>query len=305
MISNSDQYKEEKSKDLVSVIIPAFNAASFLEQTLQSVLSQDYPFLEVIVFNDGSTDNTEEIVKSLKDERIRYFFQTNRGVSKTRNLGLDQSRGKYIIFFDSDDFMPPQFISKRLNLLQEFRLFDFACGMVQKFNEEGVSIEGLYKAACIDIKTEILAFKPDVITCPSNYLFRREALLQNSLRFHESLASSADRYFLLEVAQQCIGVMCRDAGALLMYRYRSNSMSNYLSPKLIHDNEMFYELVLANIKPESSLRRIFLAKSTYVLAGAYFKLGRWFKCQRYALLSFLYSPFNFFRTFFRMGWSGL
>ncbi len=95
----------QSDQPLVSVVIPTFNRAYCLQRTLHSVLSQTYSRLEVIVVDDGSTDNTRELVlgRSGADPRIRYEYQTNRGVSAARNLGFRLARGEYIALLDSDD----------------------------------------------------------------------------------------------------------------------------------------------------------------------------------------------------------
>ena len=85
----------------LSIIIPTFNRASFLERAINSILNQSYQKFEIIVVDDGSTDNTKSILK--KYPEIRYFYQKNSGVSKARNVGIQNSKYDYIAFLDSDD----------------------------------------------------------------------------------------------------------------------------------------------------------------------------------------------------------
>lgn len=86
----------------VSVIIPTFNRAQFISRAIQSVLKQTFRDFELIIIDDGSTDNTREIIE-LNNYRIRYYFQENKGVSSARNLGIQVANGEYIAFLDSDD----------------------------------------------------------------------------------------------------------------------------------------------------------------------------------------------------------
>ena len=88
----------------VSIIIPIYNASKYLKRCLDSVINQTKTELEIILINDGSTDNSEEIIKEYKDKRIRYFKNKNQGIGKTRNFGITKATGKYIMFLDSDDF---------------------------------------------------------------------------------------------------------------------------------------------------------------------------------------------------------
>lgn len=92
---------------LVSIIIPSYNRAQFIGETLESVLSQTYPNWECIIVDDGSTDDTEDIVKryTVTDDRFYYIFQENMGVSSARNVGLEKAKGYYIQFVDSDDLI--------------------------------------------------------------------------------------------------------------------------------------------------------------------------------------------------------
>ena len=110
-----------KFTPLISVVIPAYNAEQFLDETLESVLSQTYENWECIIVNDGSTDNTESIAKKWceKDARFCYFYKENSGVSDTRNLGIKEARGEYIAFLDADDLYMPNFLEICLENLVE------------------------------------------------------------------------------------------------------------------------------------------------------------------------------------------
>lgn len=102
---------------LVSVIIPSYNRAKILPPTLESVLAQTYPHLEVIVIDDGSTDETAAVVAGY-GERVRYIRQENQGVEMARNRGILESRGAYLNFLDDDDLMAPDKIERQVKVLQ-------------------------------------------------------------------------------------------------------------------------------------------------------------------------------------------
>ena len=91
----------------VSVIIPVYNSADYLKETLLSVINQTLRDIEIIVINDGSTDKSEEIIEFYQkgDSRIKYWFQPNQGQSIARNAGLDNARGDFVYFMDSDDLL--------------------------------------------------------------------------------------------------------------------------------------------------------------------------------------------------------
>lgn len=101
-----------KSSVSISVVIPVYNAAAFLERCLDSVLKQTWTDFEVLLINDGSTDASEEIGKlySKKDKRISLFSQKNAGPSAARNLGMDKANGRFVVFIDADDYVDPEFL---------------------------------------------------------------------------------------------------------------------------------------------------------------------------------------------------
>ena len=104
---------------LVSVVIPSYNRAHCIEDSVRSVLAQTYEDLEVIVVDDGSTDNTEDVLSSIDDERIRYVWQENAGACVARNHGVDLARGSIVAFHDSDDLWLPNKLELQLAALEE------------------------------------------------------------------------------------------------------------------------------------------------------------------------------------------
>jgi glycosyltransferase involved in cell wall biosynthesis len=101
----------------VSVIIPTYNQARYLLAAVQSVLDQTFGDLELIVVNDGSTDNTQQALTSFSDSRTRYIYQENRGLSAARNTGIMASAGEYIALLDSDDIWLPRKLELQVGLL--------------------------------------------------------------------------------------------------------------------------------------------------------------------------------------------
>lgn len=109
----------ETSKSLVSVVIPAYNAANFIEETIDSILGQTYQKIEIIVVDDGSVDDTASVVKGYGD-RVRYIYQENSGgCSSPRNNGLKHASGEFITFFDADDIMMADKIEMQVESLLE------------------------------------------------------------------------------------------------------------------------------------------------------------------------------------------
>lgn len=104
----------------VSIIIPTYNAARFIKETIDSALAQTYSNIEVVIVNDGSTDNTEEVIKDyLSDKKIIYVKQENGGISKARNRGVANSSGEYIAFLDADDIALLNRITEQVKFFEE------------------------------------------------------------------------------------------------------------------------------------------------------------------------------------------
>ena len=103
----------------VSVTIPLYNKGEYIERSLESVFAQTFGDYEVIVVDDGSTDNGAEIVKQFRDSRLRVIRQANAGPGAARNRGIDESSSRYLAFLDADDEWMPRFLEKSIDILRE------------------------------------------------------------------------------------------------------------------------------------------------------------------------------------------
>ena len=103
---------------MISVIVPVYNAAPYLDQCIESIVKQTYTDWECILINDGSTDKSGEICDKWGkfDSRFRIIHQINQGVSATRNRGIKESKGEYIVFIDSDDWVSPNYLKDMINI---------------------------------------------------------------------------------------------------------------------------------------------------------------------------------------------
>ena len=116
MINMNDSFALP-DQPLVSIIIAAYNAENFIKETIHSILNQDYENIEIIVVDDGSTDNTNLILNNYKSE-LKYFKIENSGAAKSRNYAIKQAKGMLIAPFDADDIMLPNKISKQVDFLK-------------------------------------------------------------------------------------------------------------------------------------------------------------------------------------------
>lgn len=183
----------------VSIVIPTYNRADFLPKAIQSVLNQTYRNWEIIIIDDGSTDNTEGIVKSYKEARIRYILhKSNLGLSAARNTGIKNSRGEYIAFLDSDDEWFPEKISCQMNIFQKK---DSKCGVICT---AGYRIKGNQimskKSVPINLDSFYEKFLFENITWTSNVLVKKECFKKAGL-FDENLESCEDWDMWIRIAK--------------------------------------------------------------------------------------------------------
>ncbi|MEO9022459.1 MAG: glycosyltransferase [Ginsengibacter sp.] len=124
--------------DLVSIVIPCYNQAALMEETVQSVLKSTYPNIEIILINDGSTDNTEEISRQLENkfENVFYHYQENSGPSTARNNGIKKAKGIYILPLDSDDLISDDYISKAVHEFEADKEVKVVYCEAEKFGEK-------------------------------------------------------------------------------------------------------------------------------------------------------------------------
>jgi len=283
----------QSQNHLVSIIIPAYNAASYIGETIQSIFHQTYQCWEIFIVNDGSTDNTLDVVKSFTDKRIDCITQKNGGVASARNKGLHFAKGEYVVFFDADDLMTPDFLSERVKAMNGDHRIGFVGGLIETFPIKAK----LKKAAAMDPIKEILFFNSSFATIPSNYMFRKDVLMNNEVKFNKELSSSADRFFILEVSKFTKGKYLGTEKGKLLYRFTSQSMSNNVTPKLIMDNEKFYyELKRKKLLPEEKLRQF---KSLYFLslAKGFALVKYWKQVAKYLVMSFFNHPVFFTKSF--------
>ena len=168
--------------DLVSIIIPVYNCGKFIDKTIQSIANQTYKNIELILIDDGSTDNSLEICKNAVKgiESNIIIHQENFGAPSARNRGIDVANGKYIIFFDSDDILAPSAIEV---MMREFenKNTDLVIGKTRKIDEEGNVIGEKNNTPALDLKISDQLFMLDPF--PGNKIYKSNIIKDNKIRF--------------------------------------------------------------------------------------------------------------------------
>lgn len=179
---------------LVSVIVPTFNRAGCLPACIESVLMQSYRRVEVVVVDDGSKDNTAEVVRKIGDKRVRYIAApVNRGAAAARNLGIDSVQGEYITFLDSDDRYVQTKLAKQLEAMQGFDAN--VCGCVTEATGLETRASGRTEIHAADLKRGYW-FGGGT----SSLMVRRN--LAERVRFDENLRSGEDWDLLVRIVQK-------------------------------------------------------------------------------------------------------
>lgn len=188
------------SQELISIIVPLFNKEEQISRTINSVLNLSYNKWELIIIDDGSTDNSASIVKTyIHDERIKYVYKSNGGVSSARNLGISVSKGKWIIFLDADDYFLPDALDVLYSLTQKMNV---KVGSANFYREK----EGRKIKACFGKRKKILKnnlksyFFREFSLRAGTALFHKEVL--SGMSFDESLTRYEDLKFIIEIIKK-------------------------------------------------------------------------------------------------------
>lgn len=190
-----------KCDPLVSVIMPAWNAAQFIQDAINSVVSQSYSNWQLIIINDGSTDATEEIIFGNRDPRILYVKQPNRGVSAARNTGLRMMSGDYFCFLDADDVLPSRSLEARLRMFVLNPHTEFVDGTVMVFDEKLDRRFRIYEPSFSGSPLKLLFKLSDKCFFGPTWMIRRQ---DQDYRMDEALTHGEDLFFYM--------VLCRAGG---------------------------------------------------------------------------------------------
>ena len=174
--------KNENNID-ISIIVPVYNTSKYLNKCIDSLINQTKKEIEIILINDGSSDNSEEIIKKYDDKRIKYFKNKNQGIGKTRNFGISKATGKYLMFIDSDDYIGKDCCEKMYKNAQN----NNSSIVVSDFYKD---IEGkLIKIKIDDFKASSLKDNKDLLLIinpgPCNKLYDRKLITDNNIIFDE------------------------------------------------------------------------------------------------------------------------
>lgn len=278
---------------LISVIIPNYNYGRYLAQAIDSALAQTYAKVEVIVVDDGSTDESHEVLGRY-GEKIRWLSQENQGVSAARNRGVEESRGEILAFLDSDDLWLPAKLERQARLLlSDTELGLVHCGYVE-FDDDGNLLKEHLDGMEGWVAAEMLRLqRPVVLGGGSAAIMTRRAFNEVG-GFDRRLTHGEDWDLYFRVARQYkVGFVPE-----VLVRYREHGVNCHLNVRRTERSWMLaFDKAFAGADPElRGIRRACYGKLHSILAGSFFRAGHYFDFARHMTKSLWLSPSNFARV---------
>jgi len=245
----------------VNVIIPSFNASKYIAEAIESVLRQSYKKYDITVVDDGSTDNTAEILK-LYGNKVRYIFQTNRGPSSARNRGITSGQGSHVAFLDADDVWMENKLERQMELFRKKPQLGMVWSSVYWIDEKG-NISRQSAAKKYERKDDLiqdLLVRNVVSGSSSGVVIRRECFSSVGL-FDETLRGSEDRDMWLRITKRYETELLNEP--LVKLRYHSGSATRNI--ELMKRN--IWKFIFKNLKYEDNVMRLKALSYMYLNAA--------------------------------------
>lgn len=208
-----------------SIVIPTYNRSHMLGKALESVNRQTYTDWELIVVDDGSTDNTKEVVESYNDSRIKYFFQTNQERSAARNNGVEKACGKYICFLDSDDYFLADRLERIYHTLQELKEPSAFMFTGVSFDKNGTITERVEKRLS-DYHNKYDFFMFSHVHCQQT-ITSKEILLKNKFNIHFNITEDTELWLRIISSNEFIFIEDQPTVVVADHDDRSVNVSKY------------------------------------------------------------------------------
>lgn len=251
-----------------SVIIPLFNKEKFIEATLKSVLNQTFIDFEILIIDDGSTDNSAPIIKGFNDARIRYYYKENAGVSSARNDGIEKAEANYISFIDADDYWYPDFLEEMYKVIQkhpEQKVFSAAIE-IETSKKVIPASYSIVKTSDYEIVNYFTASSKETVICTSCAVFHKN-IFEEIETFDIEVKSGQDTDMWIRIGMNCPVVFSWKI--LARYVYDENSLSknkNYLNKKINFSKFEEQEKTNPSLKKFLDLNRFSLAIKSKLIA---------------------------------------
>ncbi len=276
-------------KFLVSIIIPNYNYANYVRSAIDSALNQTYQNTEIIVIDDGSTDNSKEVLDSY-GERIKTIFGENQGVSAARNAGIEQCAGDFVAFLDADDVWLPTKIEKQLERFEKEPALGLVHVGVMDIDSKGKRLVARLDGLEGDISHELLLFNRSVILGGGSGMMIPKKVLDEIGGFDTELSTSADWDLFYRIASRYnVGFINE---ILLQYRMHGANMHGNIKRmerEMLRGYEKAFEADGEKLEP---IKRQAYGNLHKVLAGSYYHNGSYLMFIKHSLKSLFLKPTN-------------
>jgi len=276
----------------VSVVIPAYNAMTFLPETLASVLNQTFSDFEVLIINDGSQDNVEQWANEVTDERVKLISQANQGLAGARNTGILKSRGKYIAFLDADDVWDAAKLEKQVNRFEQNPKLGVVDTHVFFVDEQG---NKLFPAGASYPEGSLLERQivTNLVLCGSSAMVRRECFETVGL-FNTSLRACEDWEMWARIAFNYPFSIIEEP--LVYYRQHPNNMSKDVELMFANAREAIESIYQTIPLPSElkKLKRLAYRSSSYYLATKAYGNGNYSQAISLCTKVLYYDPWQCF-----------
>jgi len=281
---------------LVSIIIPVYNGEKYISDTIQSVIDQTYKNWELIIVDDGSTDNTAEIVKQFNDSRISYIKKNNTGVSDTRNVGAMISKGEILSFLDADDIWLPENLEKKVEkLINEPKCVLLYSSMFLWDERENYKNCSIIKKIFYNEWEKFRNLMTPAI--PSSAIIKRNCFFEAGM-FDTNISTSAD--FDLAIRLRELGEFGYLDEPLVLYRSHPSQMHNNIA---LYKHDMIYILKKykynSNLFPTRHEWRKSYSLLNYFIAVEFLRGKKLHKGLIHLIISFFYKPSLIFSKIFK------
>ncbi len=274
----------------VSVIIPSFNYGRFIAEAIESVLAQTYAVGEIIVVDDGSTDETQQVVQVF-GEAVKYIRQENAGVCSARNRGVEESTGELIAFLDADDIWEPSNLEKRVAKFETNEQIGLVhCGMREFDSETGETLKLYLEGKEGWVGDDLLLWEKPVVNVSGSAIVVEREAFDAVGGFDTRMKVGEDWDFCYRVARKYkVGFVPEP-----LINYRSHLRAAHRNVENMENGmAMFYEKAFATDDPDIlKLRRRALGSFHRVMAGSYFHVREYGKASAHAARSVWMHPAN-------------
>ncbi|HRI26706.1 MAG TPA: glycosyltransferase family A protein [Chitinophagales bacterium] len=228
---------------LFSIIIPVYNRANLLKATIQSVLAQDYSNFEIIVVDDGSTDDVVSVVNSIPDKRIQFIKQENKERGAARNTGIKNAHGAYVSFLDSDDYVYPFFLSEAFKWLEKLNLPQVFASNFEVRTDTHIIMASGFDPNLLTLNTALIT-QGNIMAC-SGVMVRRDIALTNLFSENRTLSGSEDYELWLRLACR-YPIYCSPKVSHSIIQHPDRSVLTMNPQKLINRQLTFLQLAAGN-----------------------------------------------------------